>query len=266
MAADCGIPPSPTHTPSTLPIHAPSHTHHTRPPAHPHARTHTRTRGGKHWCLLFTTAGVGRAGSSTAIVKFDKQYAYGEKEDAWKAFATDMAPTSVLVAEVGVQDYGDKENDDLRERFGVSADDFPVFKLFNGEGEPTTYSGDVTGDALKLWAKEATGVWIGLEGCVEEFDKIAIAYSEGSVSADAGATQAAAALGEVTADEAKTKAGKMYKRIFEKIVEKGAGFPASETTRVKGLLEGKLSDAKKATLKTRLNILASFKVPAKTEL
>ena len=42
-------------------------------------------------------------GSRPIVVKFDKQYAYGDKEDAWKAFATDMASSTLLVAEVGVQ-------------------------------------------------------------------------------------------------------------------------------------------------------------------
>ena len=47
-------------------------------------------------------------------MKIDKQYAYGDKEDAFKEFVKDVAASSLLVAEVGVQDYGDKENDDLQ--------------------------------------------------------------------------------------------------------------------------------------------------------
>ena len=35
----------------------------------------------------------------------------------------------VLLAAVGVQDYGDKLNDDLRERFAVSSDLFPKKKF-----------------------------------------------------------------------------------------------------------------------------------------
>jgi len=204
-------------------------------------------------------------GTKPAIVKFDKQYAYGDAEDAWKAFATAMAPTELLIAEVGVQDYGDKENDDLREKYEVKADDFPVFKLF-GKGEPITFTGDVSTDALKLWAKEATGVWIGLEGCVEEFDKIAARYSEGAISAAEGVKETDAMLAQVGDDPDKTKAGSMYQRIFAKVVEKGPGFAVTEAARVKKLLEAKVSDVKKANLKLRVNILASFKPPPKSEL
>jgi hypothetical protein len=41
-------------------------------------------------------------------VKFDKQYPYGGAEDEYKTFLADVSKTELLVAEVGVQDYGDK--------------------------------------------------------------------------------------------------------------------------------------------------------------
>eukprot|EP00035_Acanthoeca_spectabilis_P012019 m.212500 g.212500 ORF g.212500 m.212500 type:complete len:100 (-) comp15504_c0_seq1:4690-4989(-) len=47
-------------------------------------------------------------GTRQIVVKIDKQYPYGEKEDAYKEFLKDVAKTNLLVGEVGVQDYGDK--------------------------------------------------------------------------------------------------------------------------------------------------------------
>ena len=40
--------------------------------------------------------------SAAILVRFDKQYPYGDKDDAFKAFAKDMASSSLLVAEVSV--------------------------------------------------------------------------------------------------------------------------------------------------------------------
>ena len=50
------------------------------------------------------------------IVKFDKDYAYGEKEDAFKEFAGKVGAGSsdVIVATVAVQEYGDKINEVTR--------------------------------------------------------------------------------------------------------------------------------------------------------
>jgi len=203
-------------------------------------------------------------GSRPVLVKFDKQYAYGDKEDAFKDFASAMAESSLLVAEVGVQDYGDKENDDLRERYGVSADDFPVFKMFKaGGGDPVPFSGDVTADGLKLWAKSEAGVRIGLKGSIPEFDDIAAELVAGKISAAdalAKAEKASEAL-----DEAQKKTGSLYSKIIKKVGD-DSGFAAKETARVKKLIDGKVSESKKAMLELRLNLLASFTTSAKDEL
>ena len=57
-------------------------------------------------------------------------------------------------------------------------------------------------------------------------------------------------------------------RIMEKVTQEGPEFVHKETERVKNLLNGKLSDAKKAMLNMRLNILSSFNKlrGSKTEL
>lgn len=50
------------------------------------------------------------------LVKVDKQYPYGEWEDAYKGFLDDVVDTPLIVGEVGVQDYANMDNDDIRER------------------------------------------------------------------------------------------------------------------------------------------------------
>ena len=61
-----------------------------------------------------------------SIIKFDVAYPYGEKHDEFAKVAVDGAAIEDLfVGEVGIKDYGDKDNDDLRERFNVQKEDFP---------------------------------------------------------------------------------------------------------------------------------------------
>lgn len=60
------------------------------------------------------------------------------------------------------------------------------------------------------------------------------------------------------AEEKDQLTAKMYVSTMKKIKEKGVEFVSSETARVNKLLNEKVSDAKKAMFKNRLDILASF--------
>ena len=61
-------------------------------------------------------------GTRTVLLKVDRPYPYGEKEDAFKEFAKLAGSLSVedskgfLIAEVNVQNYGDKDNAVVQER------------------------------------------------------------------------------------------------------------------------------------------------------
>lgn len=56
-------------------------------------------------------------------------------------------------------DYGDKDNSDLAERFGVKKENYPVYKLFlQGKPEPVTYTGDYkSADAIKKFIMQESG-------------------------------------------------------------------------------------------------------------
>lgn len=224
-------------------------------------------------------------GSKTVLLKIDKQYAYGDKEDAFKEFVKDVASSSLVVAEVGVQDYGDKENDDIREKFDVDAENFPAFFLFKagaipGKDTAIKFDGDVTNNGLKRFITAETGIWIGLTGTLEAFDKIAADLTSGAADVETTKKQMKAEYAKLEDGSDTQKTGKMYTIIVDRIAKKvdaDGGEPAatthafatSEISRVNKLLKGKLTDAKKATLDARLNILASFttkKADAKDEL
>lgn len=59
-------------------------------------------------------------------------------------------------------EYGEKENDQLRERFNINKDDFPVYKLFKqNEANPIDFKGEVKADELSQFIKTNARLWIG---------------------------------------------------------------------------------------------------------
>jgi endoplasmic reticulum protein 29 len=75
----------------------------------------------------------------TVLVKFDDQFPFGEIHDTWITFANEInnKTTSgtdhpdLLIAVVGVKDYGDLDNKLLAERYGLmKRQDAPIIKLF----------------------------------------------------------------------------------------------------------------------------------------
>ena len=59
-------------------------------------------------------------------------------------------------------EYGEKENDHLRERFSINKEDFPVYKLFiEGKKEPIDFKGEIKAEELIRFAKKEAGLWIG---------------------------------------------------------------------------------------------------------
>jgi endoplasmic reticulum protein 29 len=235
-------------------------------------------------------------GSRDVLVKFDKEYAHGESEDHFAALCRALGPlktTRLLVAEVAVQDYGDKENHDLRVRFGIDVADFPAYRLFKRRAAgaaaaaaaggtsgaaPLAYTGAVNKDELARWLTVETGLYVGLPGTLESFDALAAGFlallplpGGGAAAADGAQAQARARLasaeqelsrlqagGEGAEGEVRALSARAYVRIMAKAVEQGAAFVGREAKRVRALMGGKITPAKRAFFKERLNILASF--------
>ncbi|XP_060084735.1 endoplasmic reticulum resident protein 29-like [Ylistrum balloti] len=204
------------------------------------------------------------------LVKFDETYPYGEKQDAFKEVAAaTLSQDDILVSEVQVQDYGDKENADLAERFSVTKDDFPVYFLFmSGDAEnPKKFLGNVkNADDIKKFLMRESGLWLGLPSCLEDYDKRVKEFlkASGDKRQDILATAEEEASKE--SDESKKRSADIYVKTMKKIVEKGTEFVDSEITRVEKLKDGKVSDKKKEQLNERLNILTSFQLLQRDEL
>ncbi|RWS19588.1 Endoplasmic reticulum resident protein 29-like protein, partial [Leptotrombidium deliense] len=76
------------------------------------------------------------------LVKFDIQFPYANNEDEYAQVADSLKnKENLLVAEVGVQDYADYENQDLAGRYSLNRGDFPVVKLYTHDNlkSPATF-------------------------------------------------------------------------------------------------------------------------------
>merc|ERR1711920_1084472 len=161
---------------------------------------------------------------------------------------------SFMIGEVPVQEYGDKENDDLRERFKLTKDDFPAYFLFNkANAEGLKYSGAVKAEDLAAWLRR-NQVKMPSIGTIEELDVIAKKFLKEGMSDATIAEAKKLAEGQFSTD----RKAAMYVKIMQKIKEKGEGYVASETARVTKLLEGQLSEDKKAELGNKMKILSVF--------
>merc|ERR1711871_167575 len=198
-------------------------------------------------------------GDKPVLVKFDKDYAYGDKEDQFKELCKRLgeAGADILVGVVGVQEYGDKLNQDLSDKFKLNKDDFPVYKLFTkGSSVPVDYKGEVKADDLSRFLKKEAKLYIGLPGCLEDFDALAKQFVTGDKAATKAATENAAM--KLTRSDEKDS-GKYYSLVMKKILERGNGFVESEIDRLQKMVDsGSISEEKKQFFQRRLNILPSF--------
>jgi len=151
-----------------------------------------------------------------------------------------------------------KKNDDLRERFNINKDHFPVYKLWKtGNNNPVDYNGDASADDLTRFVSAETGIWIGLPGQIAEFNALVKDYVKLGKDKFAKKIQEAEALLK-TLKEEEQDSGKFYLYVMKKIQEKGADFIKAEEERIHKLKKGKLDDKKKEFFARRLNILPTF--------
>lgn len=206
-----------------------------------------------------------------AVVKIDVAYPYGDKHEQFgKMSAALSSNPDILVAEVGVKDYGDKENVNIAERYKVVKEDYPVLLLFlKGEAEPIRYKGEFVLEHMQRFVSSTSGLWVGLPGCLEAFDGLAKRFMATTSSSDRKEIlrQAEDEWDKVSLGSER-KSAEVYVKVMRKMIEKGDGFLMSELSRVDALRKGNLAKEKKEEMERRVNILLSFQPanPVKTEL
>ncbi|XP_066261543.1 endoplasmic reticulum resident protein 29 [Euwallacea similis] len=202
------------------------------------------------------------------LVKFDAVYPFGEKHDAFKTVAEELKDANdLLIVTIGIKDFGDHDNQKLAERFGINTKkDWPSLRLFvKGEEEPFSLNKEDiwSVNEIKKFIREYSNVYLGLPGCLEKFDKLAVDFST------AGDKEAVIKNAEKEAKtlqtEADIKTANTYIKFMKKSLENESFIEVERKRLNKILKESKVKADKKENMQLRANILTSF-IPVKTEL
>lgn len=198
-----------------------------------------------------------------AVVKFDVAFPYGDRHVQFSNVAASTHQIQdLLMAEVGIKDYGNKDNSDLGKRFGIVKSDLPVVLLFiNGQTEPVRLvdgkSDDFTDTNIKRLIKAKTGLYVGLAGCIEKLDRFADEFKTAGEN-DKQDILNKVKIFETTLPDNEQRAAKFYIKTMERIIERGDIFIQTEQTRLESFLQTNLSNDKKRNIEERKNILMSF--------
>merc|ERR1712080_141063 len=114
---------------------------------------------------------------------------------------------------------------------------------------------EITADDLTAYTMEDTGIWIGLEGCLEEMDKWAREFHNAN---DKGSVMAVARMRLMTfTDELESKRANYYVTTMAKL-QKDAAHAHNELARIRKVLKGDVKESQKMWLTNRKNILLTF--------
>jgi len=202
-----------------------------------------------------------------SIVKFDVAYPYGDKHDEFAKVAKDASEMPQLfVGEVGIKDYGDKDNEGLALKFKVKKEDMPTVFIFvknieDGSINHHKFSGEFKVENLKNFIRQKSGIHMPLQGCIEEFDKLADKLLKATEDEEKKkiVREAEDEWDKVEGMKGQKRA-EVYVKVMRKVVREGAGFVKKEEERVKKLMEGKITKEKKEDMQEKINILRSFTI------
>ncbi|XP_068146354.1 protein windbeutel [Drosophila tropicalis] len=199
------------------------------------------------------------------LCKFDIAFPYGEKHEAFAAFsrAAHKVTNDLLIATVGIKDYGEMENKELGDRFGVDQKKFPAIHLFKGHMDEFVKFPDhldITLDNLKAFVSSNTELYIGRDGCLKQFNDALRNYANKEDSEQLTLIKQLQAEQEKLTKPDEQANAKVYLMYMKKLNELGYEFLEEETKRLLRLKAGKVTAAKKVELHHKLNILEAFRV------
>jgi len=207
------------------------------------------------------------------LVKFDKEYPNGEKEDEFKKLVklvTETDAPNLLLAVVSCADYGEKPNEGLLARFKLQSDGgsspnpkLPayVFIKKNSSTAIRRYTGEITANGLGLFLKQEARILLELPGTNKRLDKFAAGFNSSTSDEKQSRISKAETIVKGFTDKREAVDGDFYLKAFKNVEADGLDYIASETARVQKLLKGgSIPDARRRNFERRLNILPSFYV------
>mmetsp|Transcript_55220 Transcript_55220/g.88079 ORF Transcript_55220/g.88079 Transcript_55220/m.88079 type:complete len:255 (+) Transcript_55220:23-787(+) len=207
-------------------------------------------------------------GSRTVLVKFDKKYAYGDNENAWKDFATNYGGSAeLLLTEVGISEHGDNKNEELGERYSIDKDSYPQYRLFLRSADTSSpikyeYQEKVRSDELAQFVRK-NGVYLALNGCLKDFDELVGKFmvAKDKAERDQIGAEGKGLLDGYKGKEEDEKSGKYYMKVMAKVTKEGNEYIGKEIKRLDSLLNGEtyIAEDKKPWFRKRLNILSIFR-------
>jgi len=204
-------------------------------------------------------------GDLHVVVKIDKKYAWGDAEDQWKAFSEQgVRNPELLLVEIHLDDENESQNKNLAKLFDAEMDDdkWPYFRVLK-KGSTTDYAkfeGTITEEALHEFVTTETGLWLGHEGCLEEFDGLIKDFAPADKEKQAKILKSA---NEVLAtyegeDELYKRRAMYYMKAMSKIMNDSEYLDKEKKRIDKVMTKGNMNPAQKEWAKNRLNILSSF--------
>jgi len=216
-------------------------------------------------------------GHRPVLVRFDKKWSL---EKLHKEIAERIdASSPLLIAEVEVAEYGEKENSDLAKRFKVNKEDYPAFLLFKDKpSQPLRFPLGKPGsaDAVLRWVRSAGQVWVPLAGLLDPYEALVSRFMASSPSeqgemlkeAEGLVQQVEAAGGKnETLRQLKRELAEYYTKVMDRISKEGPAFAEKELARVEKLsTDASVKKAVQDKFALKANIALSFVHPASPPL
>lgn len=208
-------------------------------------------------------------GKEDVLVRFDKEYPWGDAHDAFKGLAAELgeADAPLLVAGVPISNRDEYlVNPKLSKRFSLSKlkdDDFPKFRLFlkgKNVNKPIEYKGGVKKDDLAGWLVAHTSIWIGKKGQLEPLDAAAKKFMAAKPAArDAALKEAKKEASKLKLSAAQKEYAEYYVKTMQRVIEKGDAYVDKEYARLAKMAADKgVVAAKREAFEWKANIISSF--------